>query len=123
MSAMNYLVDSITEFYKNQPFDINQVEIIPCKTEPVIKLSNEVKYICSKCGKRNNLGNHRRWHEDNCGIKQYHSKETKQKISKTLIGRELSKNCRKAVIESNKKRIGKKYPNGYKTKSKTLNVS
>lgn len=119
---MNDFIDSITEYFKSHPFDISQVQIIPCKTEPVIKLSNEVKYICSKCGKKNNLGNHKRWHEDNCGIKHYHSEETKQKIAKTLAGREISENCRKATIESNKKRMGKKYPNGYKTKSKILNV-
>ena len=83
--------------------------------------------VCDKCGKINNLGNHKRWHGDNCGIKTTRSEEIKQKISKSMsdhiksAGR--SEKQKLAWLESNKKRKGKKYPNGYKTKNKISNVS
>jgi hypothetical protein len=83
--------------------------------------------VCDKCGKINNLGNHKRWHGDNCGIKTFRSEETKQKISKSMsdhiksAGR--SEKQKLSCLESNKKRKGKKYPNGYKTKNKILDVS
>jgi len=29
-------------------------------------LKNQKKYTCEHCGKENNIGNHRRWHGNNC---------------------------------------------------------
>jgi ribosomal protein S27AE len=88
-----------------------------------ISKTNKIKMICEKCGKTNNLGNHKRWHGDNCGIKVFHSEETKQKISSSSRGRVMSEKCKLSLLESNKKRKGKKYPNGYKTKDKILDFS
>ena len=89
--------------------------------------NNKRTMVCDKCGKINNLGNHKRWHGDKCGIKTFRSEETKQKISKSMsdhiksAGR--SEKQKLSCLESNKKRKGKKYPNGYKTKNKILDVS
>jgi hypothetical protein len=86
MSAMNYLVDSITEFYKNQPFDINQVEIIPFKHNSVspptkgMKVSPETLKLMSEVQK---------------GKKR--TEETKKKLSDVKKGIKLSENHKKAV--------------------------
>ncbi|MFZ9688157.1 MAG: hypothetical protein ACO3AW_09325 [Chitinophagaceae bacterium] len=74
MSAMNYLIDSITEYFKNQPFDINQVDIVPFKTAPTWtkgkKLDKSHKKSISK------------------GLKGHKiSEETREKISLSLKGR------------------------------------
>jgi len=71
---MNYLIDSITEFYKNQRFDLNQVDIVPFKNAPTWtegkKLDNSHKKAISD------------------GLKGHIiSKETREKISSSLKGR------------------------------------
>lgn len=76
--------------------------------------TTKIIIVCEKCGKTNNLGNHKRWHGDNCGIKIFHSEETKRKISNSSKGKVMSEKWRLSILESNKKRKGKKYPNGYK---------
>jgi hypothetical protein len=65
---------------------------------------------CEKCGKVNNIGNHKRWHGDNCGIKKAHSEETKKKISKSLTGRVFSEEHRKKLGDNNRIRYLKKKP-------------
>jgi len=81
------------------------------------KKTTSVLYTCSKCGKQNIIGNHKRWHEDKCGIKYTHSEETKKNISKGLTGRKLSESHVKKIAEKNRLRRGRKY-----TKQKSLDV-
>jgi hypothetical protein len=81
--------------------------------------TNVARFTCENCGKITNLGNYKRWHGVNCGIKITHSEETRKKISESSKGKFMSEKCRLALLESNKKRKGKKYPNGYKTKNKS----
>ena len=38
-----------------------------------VKRTTSVLYTCSKCGKQNIIGNHKRWHEDKCGIRKVKS--------------------------------------------------
>lgn len=111
--------------------------ITPEKTKKLISLANKGKIgsqlqkkvagenmkniisivkTCEKCGKQTNPPNYKRWHGDNCGVKFKHSEETKNKIKKTSKGRLKTKTQIQAVIESNQRRKGKKYINGYKTK-------
>jgi ribosomal protein S27AE len=37
------------------------------------KRTMSILHTCSKCGKQNIIGNHKRWHEDNCGIRKVKS--------------------------------------------------
>ena len=80
--------------------------------------TTKIEVSCMNCQKTCNLGNYKRWHGENCGVKWTHSEETKQKIGKTSTGRKLPDHVKQILLECNKKRKGKKYPNGYKTKSK-----
>ena len=125
---MNYLcshddefIVDLKQYLKENPFDpLDESCTTPSNRNPLAAIHtrdlNLAKIQCDKCGKINNVGNHNRWHGDNCGVKQTHSEETKRKISESNKGRPLSENARVAAIESNKKRKGKKYPNGYKKK-------
>ena len=63
---------------------------------------------CPKCGKSANLGNYKRWHGDNCGIKTTHSEETKRKISASTKGRVFSEEHRKKIGDNNRIRYLKK---------------
>lgn len=71
---MNYLVDSITEFYKNQPFDISQVDIVPFKTAPTWTKGKKLDESHKK-----SISNSLKGHKI--------SKETREKISLSLKGK------------------------------------
>lgn len=64
---------------------------------------------CPHCNKENNVGNHKRWHGDNCGKKWNHSEQTKRKISTSLEGRDFSEEHRKNLSEANRRRKGIKF--------------
>ena len=72
-------------------------------------IRNSTMLICENCGKSNNIGNHKRWHGENCGKKTQHSKETKEKISNKLKGRIFSEEHRKNLSEGNRRRKGIKF--------------
>ena len=80
--------------------------------------TTKIEVACMNCRKTINLGNYKRWHGENCGVEWTHSEETKQKIGKSLTGKKMPEHLKQILLECNKKRKGKKYPNGYKTKSK-----
>lgn len=88
---MNYLIDSITEYFKENPFSMDNVDIIPYKTIPPVNkgipLSVETKKLISesKTGIKYS-GQHKKAISD--GLKGHViSDETKAKISDSLKGR------------------------------------
>jgi len=88
---MNYLLDSITEYFKENPFSMDNVDIIPYKTSPSINkgipLPDETKKLISetKTGRKYS-GQHKKAISD--GLKGHViSDETKAKISDSLKGR------------------------------------
>ena len=85
--------------------------------------TTKIEVSCIKCHKTTNLGNYKRWHGENCGTTFTHSEATKRKISESSVSRKMPEHLKQILIESNKKRKGKKYPNGYKTKNKVSNFS
>ena len=73
---MNYLIDSITEYFKENPFSMDNVDIIPYKNPPSVNLG------------RKQSDEHKKAVSD--GLKGHIiSEETKKKISDSLKGRNI----------------------------------
>lgn len=91
---MNYLIDSITEYFKENPFSMDNMDITPYKTAPPsnkgIPLSDETKRLLSesKTGKKHST-KHKKAISN--GLKgNVISDETRKKISNTLKGRNIN---------------------------------
>jgi hypothetical protein len=91
---MNYLIDSITEYFKENPFSMDNMDIVPYKTAPSmnkgIPLPDETKKLISetKTGKKHSE-QHKKAVSD--GLKGHViSEETKRKISASLKGRNIN---------------------------------
>ena len=68
---------SLSEDHKKNLSKSNKGQVQSDKQRKAVseaaKRTMSILHTCSKCGKQNIIGNHKRWHEDNCGIRKVKS--------------------------------------------------